>query len=145
MPRLTRGLEKEMEVLRQTFVYPGVDYRIMTISDKDGNPIFSTDSIKDDNEALVALRPCGLKLQQQIWKKGGANIDWPVEINADLLSQVTTTRFNFDSAIPRIVSAFQRDWVAYSLALALAIAPIPLTLFGKTLRCSIIFLDCISH
>jgi len=129
VPRLTKGLEQEIEVLRQTFVYPGVDYRIMTISDKDGNPIFST---KSHNQARIALRLCGLKLQQQLWKKNGANIDWPVEVNADLLSQVATTRFNFDSAIPRIASAFQRDWVAYSLALALAIAPIPLTLLGKS-------------
>ena len=130
VPRLTKGLEQEIEVLRQTFVYPGVDYRIMTISDKDGNPIFSTESLKEDNQARLALRPCGLKLQQQLWKKNGAH--WPVEVNADLLSQVATTRFNFDSAIPRIASAFQRDWVAYSLALALAIAPIPLTLLGKS-------------
>lgn len=132
VPRLTRGLEQEIEVLRETFVYPGVDYRIMTISDKDGNPIFSTESLPDDNQARLALRPCGLKLQQQLWKKAGAHIDWPVEVNANLLSQVTTTRFNFDSAIPRIVSAFQRDWVAYSLALAFALSPIPLTLFGKS-------------
>jgi hypothetical protein len=129
VPRLRKGLEQEIEVLRQTFVYPGVDYRIMTISDKDGNPIFST---KSHNQARIALRPCGLKLQQQLWKKNGASIDWPMEVNADLLSQVATTRFNFDSAIPRIASAFQRDWVAYSLALALAIAPIPLTLLGKS-------------
>jgi signal peptidase I len=57
--------------------------------------------------------------------------EWPVEVNAGLLFRVTTTRFNRDSAVPRIVSAFQRDWITYSLALALALTPIPLTLFAR--------------
>ena len=58
--------------------------------------------------------------------------DWPIEVTVSELSKVTTTRFNFNSAIPRVVSAFQRDWFSYSLALAVALSPIPLTLAART-------------
>ena len=134
VPRLAPGWEADIETLKQTFVYPGIDYRIMTMSDKDGTPIFSTECLEDAHDkgrARLALRPCGWKTQQQLWAKNGKTNEWPVEVEARLLSQVTTTRFNRDSVAPRIVSAFQRDRVAYSLALALALAPIPLTLFGE--------------
>lgn len=121
------------EELNKSFVYPGVDYRIMTMSDKDGNAIFSTESLPDNEQssAKLALRPCGWKLQQQLWQRDGMVQDWPVEIEAGLLSSNALSRFNPGSAIPRITSAFKRDWVTYTLALFLAIAPIPLALVGR--------------
>mmetsp|Transcript_7089 Transcript_7089/g.16103 ORF Transcript_7089/g.16103 Transcript_7089/m.16103 type:complete len:600 (+) Transcript_7089:63-1862(+) len=133
VPRNIPGLGADIEALKEQFVYPGLDYRVMTMSDKDGSPIFSTDSISADEkgQARLALRPCGWKLQQQLWKRNGMKTDWPVEVNAGLLSKVTTTRFNPESAIPRVVSAFQRDWISYSLALAVALTPIPLTLVAR--------------
>ncbi|KAL7532874.1 hypothetical protein ACHAXR_004905 [Thalassiosira sp. AJA248-18] len=134
VPRQIPGLDAEMKTLKEQFVYPGIDYRIMTMSDKHGNAIFSTESLNSNDgkgQARLALRPCGWKLQQQLWKKNGMKTDWPVEVNAGLLSKVTTTRFNPESAIPRIVSAFQRDWITYTLALAIALTPIPLTLFAR--------------
>jgi signal peptidase I len=132
VPRKTKGSEDEIEALRRKCVYVGVDYRIMTITDKNGNPMFSTYSLLEKSQARLALRPCGWKLQQQLWKRDRMSMDWPVEVDAGLLLNVATTRFNPDSAVPRIVSAFQRDWIAYTLALALALTPIPLTLFGKS-------------
>lgn len=121
------------EKLKKSFIYPGVDYRIMTVSDKDGNEIFSTDCLPKDEQHLakLALRPCGWKLQQQLWLKDGMIQDWPVEIEAGLLSCNALSRFNPGSAIPRITSAFKRDWVTYTIALLLAIAPIPLALLGR--------------
>ena len=123
-------LEKQ---LKDSFVYPGVDYRIMTMSDKDGNEIFSTDSISvaDRESVKLALRPCGWNLQYQLWRKRGMKTDWPVEVEAGLLSSTALTRFNPGSALPRIISAFTRDWVAYTFAILLAVSPIPLTLIGR--------------
>lgn len=129
-----KEFENASKKLKESFIYPGVDYRIMTMTDKDGNSIFSTRSLKDDNErsqARLALRPCGWKLQQQLWQKKGMKTDWPVEVDAGILSDVTLTRFNSGSAIPRIVSAFQRDWVAYTFALTVALSPIPVTLLAR--------------
>mmetsp|Transcript_18279 Transcript_18279/g.38221 ORF Transcript_18279/g.38221 Transcript_18279/m.38221 type:complete len:637 (-) Transcript_18279:1405-3315(-) len=134
VPRDIPGLNTEVQALKETFVYPGIDYRIMTMADQYGNPIFSTESLKDGNEksqARLALRPCGWKTQQQLWKQNGMTTDWPIDIPVHMVSQLTTTRFNPDSAIPRIVSAFQRDWFTYTLALCIAITPIPLTLFAR--------------
>ena len=133
VPRLTHGYETELKWLKGQFIYPGVDYRIMSITDSNGNPIFSTDCIKNDTDkskARLALRPCGWKLQQQLWKRDGVK-DWPVEVEAGMLSHIATTRFNIDSAIPRITSAFQRDWKLYTLSLAIALTPIPLALFAR--------------
>jgi len=133
VPREVRGLDADVGALKERFVYPGVDYRVMTMSDRDGNAIFSTESLGDDDKAhaRLALRPCGWRLQQQLWERNGMKTDWPVEVDAGLLSKVTTTRFNPESAIPRLVSAFQRDWIAYSLAIAVALTPIPLTLAAR--------------
>ncbi len=133
VPRVTPGFETELKALKGQFIYPGVDYRIMSMTDKDGNPIFSTDGIKNDSDkskARLALRPCGWKLQQQLWKRDGVK-DWPIEIEVGMLSNVATTRFNIDSAVPRITSAFQRDWKLYTLSLAIALTPIPLALFAR--------------
>ncbi len=121
--------------LRKSFVYPGVDYRIMTMADGDGNPIFSTRGLEDQNEldkVKLALRPCGWKTQQQVWNKSGVTNEWPVEVEARKLSGTSLTRFNVSSGIPRIIAAFQRDWVTYTLALLLAMAPIPLTLLARS-------------
>jgi signal peptidase I len=133
VPRqLPAALETTTQALQDQFVYPGIDYRIMTMADKYGNPIFSTESLKDKRQARLALRPCGWKFQQQLWKRKGMTTDWPVEVTAGLLSNVTSTRFNPESALPRVIAAFQRDWKAYTLALAIAVAPIPLALFVRT-------------
>lgn len=130
-----KGLDVEVQALQKQFIYPGIDYRIMTMSDKDGNQIFTTESLEseeDKAQARLALRPCGWKTQQELWKNYGMQNDWPIEVTVSELSKVTTTRFNFNSAIPRVVSAFQRDWFSYSLALAVALSPIPLTLAART-------------
>ena len=121
--------------LRSSFIYSGVDYRIMTMTDKDGNAIFSTSSLPIDQRqyAKLALRPCGWKLQQQLWQKDGMRQEWPVEIEAGLLASNSLTRFNLGSAIPRITSAFRRDWLAYTVALLIAITPIPFALLGRNL------------
>jgi signal peptidase I len=134
VPRNTPGFEKDVDALRKQFIYPGVDYRIMSMTDKDGLPIFSTDSIdnnEDRRKVRLALRPCGWKLQQQLWKRDGVT-DWPIEVEAGALSTVATTRFNINSAIPRITSAFQRDWKLYTLSLAIALTPIPLALVARS-------------
>jgi len=52
-------------------------------------------------------------------------------VNSDLLSSNSLTRFNIGSAVPRVVAAFQRDWVAYTLALMIAITPIPFALLAR--------------
>lgn len=134
VPRNIPGLESIVDRLKEQFVYPGIDYRIMTMTDKNGTPIFSTESlqVQDKREARLALRPCGWKLQQQLWKNYGMQNDWPVEVKAGDVAPIITTRFNANSAIPRVVSAFQRDWRMYSLALAVALTPIPLALFART-------------
>jgi len=133
VPRVTPGFETELKALKGQFIYPGVDYRIMSMTDKDGLPIFTTETLdnnSDKSKARLALRPCGWKLQQQLWKRDGVK-DWPIEVEAGMLSNVATTRFNIDSAIPRITSAFQRDWKLYTLSLAIALTPIPLALFAR--------------
>lgn len=134
VPRNIKEYAAENEALKEQFVYPGIDYRIMTMSDKDGNPIFSTNCLEsedDRRQVKLALRPCGFKLQQQVFKRKGMTKEWPVEVNANLLSNVTATRFNPESAIPRVIAAFQRDWVAYTFALLIALAPIPTTLLAR--------------
>ncbi|KAL3933940.1 MAG: hypothetical protein SGBAC_010184 [Bacillariaceae sp.] len=136
--RLTDQMEEEStqaKKLKGSFVFPGIDYRIMTMTDGSGNPIFSTSSLSSQEEkkrAKLALRPCGWKLQRQLWQRNGMTQDWPIEVDAELLANVTSTRFNSDSAIPRVTAAFQRDWKAYTLALAVAIMPIPIALFVRT-------------
>eukprot|EP00956_Cyclotella_meneghiniana_P027809 scaffold63342_cov63-Cyclotella_meneghiniana.AAC.1 len=136
VPRNIPGFESDVKKLQQQFIYPGIDYRVMTMTDRRGNEIFTTENIHDDGDkshARLALRPCGWQMQQQLWKGYGMATDWPVEVTADNLARVSTTRFNANSAIPRIVSAFQRDWRMYTLALAVAITPIPLALVLRTL------------
>ena len=133
VPTEINGFENVNEQLRQQYIYPGIDYRIMTMSDKDGNAIFSTKDMEESerNQVKLALRPCGWKAQSHLWQKSGKQIEWPVEVNSDLLSSVSLTRFNIGSAIPRVVAAFQRDWVAYTFALLVAITPIPLALVAR--------------
>lgn len=119
--------------LLSAFIYPGIDYRIMTMTDSNGDSIFSTSDLTcaEKNNAKLALRPCGWKLQQQLWQKDGMMEDWPVEVEAGLLARNSLTRFNPGSAIPRIVSAFRRDWLTYTLALLVAISPIPIALLTR--------------
>lgn len=121
------------EKLQSSFIYGGIDYRIMTISDKDGNELFSTDSLpaEERSSARIALRPCGWKTQRQLWQLKGMTTDWPVEVEAGLLSSFSLTRFNVGSALPRLISAFQRDFFTYTLALAIAFTPIPIALLAR--------------
>ncbi|CAJ1959646.1 unnamed protein product [Cylindrotheca closterium] len=135
VPRPMEEGSIQAEKLKESFVYPGIDYRIMTMTDGNGNQLFSTSSLssqEEKNRAKLALRPCGWKLQRQLWQRNGMTQDWPMEVDAELLANVTSTRFNRDSAIPRITAAFQREWEAYALALAVAIMPIPVALFLRT-------------
>ena len=122
-----------MEELKRSFVYPGIDYRVMTMTNGRGEQIFDTEEMdeQDRSSALVALRPCGWKLQSQLWERAGMKTDWPVEVNAGLLSKVVTTRFNANSAVPRVVGAFRRDFLAYTFALSVALLPIPATLLVR--------------
>ena len=120
--------------LEELCVYPGIDYRIMTMTDGYGNPIFSTSLLSKDEmqNVRLALRPCGWKMQSQLYsKKSTMNPEWPVEVDSSLLSSNSVSRFNPSSAIPRITSAFARDYVGYLLAIILALSPIPITLLGR--------------
>ena len=122
-----------VEELKRSFVYPGIDYRIMTMTDGEGEQIFTSEDMDEQSrsEARVALRPCGWKLQSQLWERAGMKTDWPVEVRAGLLSKVVTTRFNANSALPRVVGAFRRDFLAYTFALSVALLPIPATLLVR--------------
>ena len=119
--------------LEDSFIIPGTDYRIMTMSDKYGTPIFSSDDvpISEQNDIRLALRPCGWKTQQQIWRTRGMITDWPVEVPASWLSSSALTRFNLATAFPRVASTFQRDRTAVLLGVLLALAPLPGALVGR--------------
>lgn len=88
---------KQME---EAGIFPGVDYRVMTISDAGGNAIFSTDrlpTVEERESARLALRPVGWRLNQKKWMERGKKVtDWPVEVPANLLSTSALTRFNFE-------------------------------------------------
>ncbi len=120
------------KILEETFVKAGTDYRIMTMADKDGNPIFSTSDVPENEQKDVrlALRPCGWKLQKQLTSKQQP-VDWPVEVEAGLLSKSALSRFNRRASIPRFVSTFQRDKTAVLLGIALALLPLPGALIGR--------------
>lgn len=132
-------METKDAVLRKAldtcFILPGTDYRIMTMSDKDGNAIFSTESLpKEERQyARLAVRPCGWKNQQRSWQKRGMKqAAWPTEVDAGLLmSSMALSRFNPASALPRASSAFTRDAASLILALTIALVPIPLTLGAR--------------
>lgn len=135
VPRKVEGYSDAIAALKDQFVYPGIDYRIMTMTDQNGKEIFSTKSLNSTEEksrVRLALRPCGWQLQWQFWRRNGMKTDWPVEVEAGLLSNVTSTRFDAESVLPRLVAAFQRDWIAYTFFLAIAITPIPFALFART-------------
>jgi len=122
------------KMLEESFVTAGTDYRIMTMADKDGKPIFSTNDVPKDERKHVrlALRPCGWKLQQQVnQQKNQPTIQWPVEVEAGLLSTSALSRFNRASTVPRVTSTFERDKWAVILGIALALLPIPGTLFAR--------------
>lgn len=125
--------EGTRKLLEESFIFPGTDYRIMTMSDKYGTPIFSSEDVPIDEQKDVrlALRPCGWKTQQQIWRTRGMTTDWPVEVPACRLSSSALTRFNLATAFPRVVSTFQRDKTAVLLGVLLALAPLPGALIGR--------------
>jgi signal peptidase I len=122
------------KILEESFVTAGTDYRIMTMADKDGRPIFSTNDVPKDERKHVrlALRPCGWKLQQQVnQRQNKPTIEWPVEVEAGLLSTSALSRFNRATAFPRVASTFQRDKTAVLLGIALALLPLPGALIGR--------------
>jgi signal peptidase I len=122
------------KILEDSFVTAGTDYRIMTMADKDGRPIFSTNDVPEDERKNVrlAIRPCGWKLQKQMNQQQNKKVfDWPVEVRAGLLSTSALSRFNFAASFPRFVSTFQRDKTAVLLVIALALLPVPVTLIGR--------------
>ena len=122
------------KALEESFVTAGTDYRIMTMADKDGRPIFSTNDVPKDERKNVrlALRPCGWKLQQQVnQQQNKPTIEWPVEVEAGLLSTSALSRFNRATAFPRVASTFQRDKTAVLLGIALALLPLPGALIGR--------------
>ena len=123
--------ERDME-LQKLGVYPGVDYRVMTLTDGDGRELFSTESLPEEERAnaRLALRPVGWKLQEQMWQTRGLS-DWPVEVEAGKLSSVSLSRFNLGAFLPRFGAFFAQDFRAVLFALTIALAPIPLALVGR--------------
>jgi len=132
--------QEQLNELKNFYIFPGIDYRIMTLRDAEDRDIFSTSSLSKPSEAKIALRPCGWKSQQQrLWLKRGGQVmnDWPVEVPASFLTgnnhTICVTRFNAQSALPRIVSAFSRDPVIMSAAVLLAFLPIPIAFLVRNL------------
>lgn len=121
--------------LEQLGIYPGVDYRVMTLTDSAGCSIFTTESLptsKERQEAKLALRPVGWRLHQQMWSQRGKKVtDWPVEVEAGLLSDTTLTRFSPGAFLPRLRSLISRDAAAFVFFLMIATAPVPLALVGR--------------
>ncbi|CAB9503519.1 Signal peptidase IB [Seminavis robusta] len=134
VPMASSNSNKQTEAeLKSYFVLPGTDYRIMTMTDKDGNSIFASDSVPKEERKYcrLALRPCGWKTQQQLWKQRGMKTEWPVEVPARLLSSTALTRFNLATAFPRVSATFQRDKTAVLLGILLALAPLPGALIAR--------------
>mmetsp|Transcript_33282 Transcript_33282/g.50199 ORF Transcript_33282/g.50199 Transcript_33282/m.50199 type:complete len:572 (+) Transcript_33282:163-1878(+) len=124
----------EKQKLQDMGVYPGIDYRVMTLSDKDGNEIFTTESLsgEDRDMARLALRPVGWKLQQKLWETRGLK-DWPIEVDAGLISPTVYSRFNRQASLSRFAAFLANDIKAVVFALAIAFAPIPAALVGREL------------
>ncbi len=120
------------KLLEESYVKAGTDYRIMTMADKNGTPIFSTNDVpkSERKNVKLALRPCGWKLQRQLDKQQQP-VEWPVEVEAGLLSRSALSRFNRKASIPRFVSTFQRDKTAVLLGIVLALLPLPGALIGR--------------
>jgi len=124
------------ERLEQLGIYPGVDYRVMTIADSKGKKIFATNSLstrEEQNSAKLALRPVGWRLHQQMWQQRGIKVtDWPVEVEAGVLSETNAlTRFNPGAFVPRLRSLVARDAAAFVLFLFVGLSPILLSLVGR--------------
>lgn len=138
VPVYTKDSENDQTnnaLLRKLGIVSGVDYRIMNMSDKDGKPVFSTGLKEGSENVQIALRPCGWKLQRQLaLRKGIKPIDWPAQVDAQTFANSEIyTRFDiFQTALPRTISAFARDTLSLSLAVLLALAPIPATLVART-------------
>ena len=122
--------------LEQLGIYPGVDYRVMTIADSEGKKIFATDSLttaEEQNTAKLALRPVGWRLHQQMWQQRGIKVtDWPVEVEAGVMSETNAlTRFNPGAFLPRLRSLIARDAAAFVLFLFVGLSPILFSLVGR--------------
>ncbi|VEU33837.1 unnamed protein product [Pseudo-nitzschia multistriata] len=140
----------QQDKLEDSFVTAGTDYRIMTMA-YNGKPIFSTNDVppKERKNVRLALRPCGWKLQQQLWNqqqqkqqqakrkpmKTGSRPDalplWPVEVPAGWLSTSARSRFNPSAFLPRLSATFRRDSKSVLLGVALALLPLPGALLGR--------------
>ena len=129
------GNEEEQILLERSGIFPGIEYRVMTLSEKDGNAIFSTESLSESERSSgrLALRPVSWKAQQQMWERRGIKVtDWPVEIEANTLSSNAMTRFNIESFLPRLASWIAADVTTALAFIALAITPIPLAFAART-------------
>jgi len=127
--------EESKRRLEELGIYPGVDYRVMTLTDSGGRSIFTTESLsssKERKDAKLALRPVGWRLHQQMWSQRGKKVtDWPVEVEAGLLSDAALTRFSPGAFFPRLRSLISRDAAAFVFFLSIAAAPVPLALIGR--------------
>jgi len=119
----------------QKFLLPGVDYRIMTMSDSEGNSIFSSLELSPENRpnARLALRPCGWRTQRSMWDAVGISEDsWPMEEKASvLMSAGSRSRFDLSAFSVRALSQIRREGKALFIAVLLAISPIPAVLIGR--------------
>lgn len=127
--------QSNISLLRKAGVVSGVDYRIMNMSDKDGNSLFSTDLKDGSGNVQIALRPCGWKSQRQLaLGKGVTPIDWPAQVDSQTFPKLGVyTRFDIlQTAFPRTASAFARDTLSLSLAVLLALTPLAATLVARS-------------
>jgi len=126
--------DEERELMERSRVYPGVEYRVMTLTDADGAPVFSTEDMSPEERsaARLALRPVGWKTQERMWERRGVrSTDWPVEVEASIVSSGARTRFNVETFLPRLSSWIRSDGLAAAAFLALALAPVPLALTAR--------------
>lgn len=145
VPNNTGSNPSQSKRLQDMGVYSGVDYRVMTLADPQGQPIFSTHHLSDaeHTRARLALRPVGWKLQQRLWETRGRK-EWPVEVECqellgssaedrdnDIPVVGVLSRFNVGAFVPRFRAFLQQDLPAVVFALTVAVAPIPTALVAR--------------
>ena len=121
-----RNATEQRQLAQEYGIYAGVDYRIMTLRDKDATEIFTT---KSSPEASLALRPVGWKVQAQMWRQRGWHT-WPVEVPLTQLAPILYSRLHPRATVPRL-AAFAKDLRAVVFALTVALAPLATALVGR--------------
>jgi signal peptidase I len=122
----------ERQRLAQRYgIQPGVDYRIMTMTDGTRREIFTTANLSPSQrgQAQLALRPVGWKQQTKIQAPKDQS-SWPVEVPLSAVAPVLYSRVNPRATLPRFV-AFSRDIRALVITLALALAPLATAVVGR--------------